>query len=110
MGFWSKLFGKKDAKLNLNAVDRDGDGKVQDGTIWERPAELTVPSIDEVEKQVDELLRDLFPVDPEAELAAKKAKRSAAAKKAAATRAAAKKTPAPAAKAPATKKPATKKK
>lgn len=42
MGFWSKLLGKKDAKLNLDAIDKDGDGKVQDGTVWERPAELTV--------------------------------------------------------------------
>jgi hypothetical protein len=109
MGFWSKLFGKKDAKLDVNAVDRDGDGKVQDGTIWERPAELTTPSIAEVEKQVEDLLRDLFPgavESAEAELAAKKAKRSEAAKKAAATRAAKKKAEesAPVAKKPAKKK------
>lgn len=110
MGFWNKLFGKKDAKLNVEAVDRDGDGKVQDGTIWERPADLTTPSIEEVEKHVEDLLRDLFPgavESAEAELAAKKAKRSEAAKKAAATRAAKKAAeaqPEPVAKKPAKKK------
>lgn len=51
MGFWSKLLGKKDAKLNLDAVDRDGDGKVQDGTVWERPTELTVDLDDKAKAQ-----------------------------------------------------------
>lgn len=94
MGFWKKLFGlegKKTAKFNPHATDGDGDGMIQDGTIWERPAELSVPTIAEVEKQVEDLLKDLFPgaVDSaEAELEEKKRKRSEAAKKAAATRAA----------------------
>ncbi len=87
MGFWSKLFGKKDAKLNLKAVDSDGDGKVQDGTIWERPAELAV-DLDKTLEKAEELLKA---VAPEQDLKIsedleKKRKRSEAAKKAAATR------------------------
>jgi hypothetical protein len=87
MGFWSKLLGKKDAKLELTAVDGDGDGKVQDGTIWERPDSMTV-DLDETIKRADALLKDIgvsFSVSPELE---KKRKRQEAAKKSAATRAA----------------------
>jgi hypothetical protein len=108
MGFWSKLFGKKDANLNLKAVDSDGDGKVQDGTIWERPADLVLPTIEEVEKQVDQLLEELF---VEEKPAPKKAPaKKPAAKKPTAPKAPAEKNPAakPAAKKPATKKPSSK--
>jgi hypothetical protein len=98
MGFWSKLFRKKNKKLNLAAsqprfnafaVDVDGDGKVQDGTIWERPANLTI-DLDKTLAKAEALLQEVaptleLPVDPELE---KKAKAQARAKKAAATRAA----------------------
>lgn len=89
MGFWSKLLGKKDAKFDPFAVDADGDGKVQDGTIWERPAALTV-DLDKTLEAAEALLQEVAPnkelvVDPELE---KKRKRQEAAKKAAATRAA----------------------
>ena len=86
MGFWSRLLGKKDAKLDIYAVDGDGDGKIQDGTIWERPAELSV-DLDKTLEKAEELLKVVSPdseIDPELE---KKRKRQAAAKKAAATRA-----------------------
>jgi hypothetical protein len=91
MGFWKNLFGrgKKDAKLNVFAVDTDGDGKVQDGTIWERPSQLTI-DIDKTIKQAEELLAAAA-IDLDIKLAdelEKKLKRSEAAKKAAATRAA----------------------
>lgn len=91
MGLWKKLFGrgKKDAQLNVFAVDTDGDGKVQDGTIWERPAELSL-DLDKTIQKAEELLKA---VAPEQDLKIsedleKKRKRSEAAKKAAATRAA----------------------
>lgn len=87
MGFWSRLLGKKDAKFDPFAVDGDGDGKVQDGTIWERPAALSV-DLDATLEAAEALLKEVAPdaeIDPELE---KKAKRQAAAKKAAATRAA----------------------
>jgi topoisomerase IA-like protein len=110
MGFWSKLLGKKDAKFDPFAVDGDGDGKVQDGTIWERPAELSV-DLDATLEKAEELLKVVAPeadIDPELE---KKAKRQAAAKKAAATRAANRAKAAAATKKPAAKKaPPTKKK
>jgi hypothetical protein len=91
MGFWKNLFGrgKKDAKLNVFAVDTDGDGKVQDGTIWERPSQLTL-DIDKTIQGAEDLLKSVAP-DLDVKLAADieaKRKRSAAAKKAAATRAA----------------------
>lgn len=109
MGFWSKLFGgKKVAKLDVNAVDRDGDGKVQDGTIWERPAEYTVNSM---AKTIESAAADLAEVavniaNGETPEEAAKRKRSEAAKKAAATRA---KKAAEANKPAPTKKPAPKK-
>jgi len=92
MGFWSNLFGKKKPEL----LDMDIDTEVAPTVV---PAPVTpVPTIEEFEKQVEDLLRDLFPgsVDTyeaeqpsEAEaLEEKKRKRSEAAKKAAATRAA----------------------
>jgi len=92
MGFWSNLFGKKKPEL----LDMDIDTEVAPTVV---PAPVTpVPTIEEFEKQVEDLLRDLFPgsIDTyeteqtsEAEaLEEKKRKRSEAAKKAAATRAA----------------------
>lgn len=91
MGFWKKLFGlekKADAKFDAFAVDGDGDGKVQDGTIWERPASLSV-DLDATLAKAEELLKA---VAPEQDLKVsedleKKRKRQEAAKKAAATRA-----------------------
>lgn len=98
MGFWSKLFRKKKSekldlasvqpRLNVFAVDTDGDGKVQDGTIWERPAELSV-DIEKTIEKVEELIKE---VKPDATISLpdeleKKRKRQEAAKKAAATRA-----------------------
>lgn len=91
MGFWSKLFGGKNvAKLDLNAVDRDGDGKVQDGTIFERPADYTINSIEKVVKKAAEDLAQAAEniANGETPEEAAKRKRSEAAKKAAATRAA----------------------
>jgi hypothetical protein len=84
MGFWSKLFGRKDVPTLELPVSSD-------------TPPLPVPtakSIQEVEEQVEALLRELFPLEsPEAQPAEdieaeKKRKRSEAAKKAAATRAA----------------------
>lgn len=63
MGFWKKLFGlekKKSAKFDPFAVDMDGDGKVQDGTIWERPADLTV-DLDKTLAQAEKLLKEVAP-------------------------------------------------
>lgn len=63
MGFWKKLFGlekKTKAEFNLFAVDKDGDGKVQDGTIWERPAALTV-DLDETLAKAEQLLKEVAP-------------------------------------------------
>jgi hypothetical protein len=63
MGFWKKLFGlegKKNAKFNVLAKDKDGDGKVQDGTIWERPAELAV-NLDATLAKAEELLKEVAP-------------------------------------------------
>jgi hypothetical protein len=88
MGFWSDLFGKK--KLEL--LDMDIDTEVA-------PAVTPTPvkpalTIAQLEEQVEELLRDLFPstlpevATAEDVLAEKKRKRSDAAKKAAVTRAA----------------------
>ena len=79
MGFWSKLFGRKEA----TTVELP---KVAVADVTPTPAE-TVPTIAEVEAQVEELLRDLFPGAIEDQEAEKKRKRSEAAKKAAATRA-----------------------
>lgn len=89
MGFWSKLLGKKDAKFDAFAVDGDGDGKIQDGTIWERPAELSI-DLDKTLEKAEELLQTVMPnaklsIDPELE---KTRKRQEAARKGAATRAA----------------------
>jgi hypothetical protein len=92
MGFWKKLFGlekKVDAKFDAFAVDADGDGKVQEGTLWERPAELTV-DLDKTIEKVEELLKEVAPsqdlkISDDLE---KKAKAQARAKKAAMTRAA----------------------
>jgi hypothetical protein len=84
MGFWSKLFGRKDVPTLELPVSSDTPPL---------PAP-TAKSIQEVEEQVEALLRELFPLQsPEAQPAEdieaeKKRKRSEAAKKAAATRAA----------------------
>ncbi len=84
MGFWSKLFGRKDVPTLELPVSSDTPPL---------PAP-TAKSIQEVEEQVEALLRELFPLEspesPSAEdiEAEKKRKRSEAAKKAAATRAA----------------------
>jgi hypothetical protein len=84
MGFWSKLFGRKDVPTLELPVSSDTPPL---------PAP-TAKSIQEVEEQVEALLRELFPLEsPEAQPAEdieaeKKRKRSEAAKKAAATRAA----------------------
>jgi hypothetical protein len=84
MGFWSKLFGRKDVPTLELPVSSDTPPL---------PAP-TAKSIEEVEAQVEALLRELFPLEsPEAPSATdieaeKKRKRSEAAKKAAATRAA----------------------
>jgi len=88
MGFWSKLLGKKDAKLDITAVDGDGDGMVQDGTIWERPAELTV-DLDKTIEKVEELLKEVAPRQDQkiSDDIAKKAMYQERAKKAAMTRA-----------------------
>lgn len=92
MGFWKKLFGlekKVDAKFDAFAVDGDGDGKVQDGTIWERPAALSV-DLDKTLKAAEELLKEVAPSQDLkiSEDLEKQRKRQEAAKKAAATRAA----------------------
>jgi hypothetical protein len=92
MGFWKKLFGlenKKTEKFNPFAVDGDGDGKVQDGTIWERPAALSV-DLDKTLEKVEELLKEVAPSQDlqVSDALAKKAAAQARAKKAAATRAA----------------------
>ena len=91
MGFWKKLFGlesKKTAKFDAFAVDADGDGKVQDGTIWERPAALTV-DLDKTIEKVEELLKEVAPSQDLklSEDLEKQAKAQARAKKAAMTRA-----------------------
>jgi hypothetical protein len=88
MGFWSKLLGKKDAKLDVLAVDADGDGKVQDGTIWERPAVMAV-DLDKTIEKVDKLLKEVAPSQSLklSEDLEKAAKAQARAKKAAMTRA-----------------------
>jgi hypothetical protein len=84
MGFWSKLFGRKYVPTLELPVSSDTPPL---------PAP-TAKSIQEVEEQVEALLRELFPLQsPEAQPAEdieaeKKRKRSEAAKKAAATRAA----------------------
>lgn len=91
MGFWSRLFGRE--KTEPTAVVT--------APLEVAPEVTPVPvaptlTIAEVEAEVEELLRDLFPgaleesATPTAEelLAEKKRKRSEAAKKAAATRAA----------------------
>ncbi len=93
MGFWKKLFGleKKVTPLDLNAKDGDKDGKVQEGTIWERPAEYTVNSVEDL----TQLLADNT-----------KPAKKAPAKKAPAKKPAAKKADAP--KKPAAKTPAKK--
>lgn len=56
MGFWKKLFGleKKIVPLDLNAKDGDNDGKVQEGTIWERPADYTVTSSEDLLKLLED--------------------------------------------------------
>jgi hypothetical protein len=88
MGFWSKLLGKKDAKFDPFAVDGDGDGKIQDGTIWERPAALSV-DLDATLQKAEALLKEVAPeLTLVSEDLEKKRKRQEAAKKAAATRAA----------------------
>jgi hypothetical protein len=84
MGFWSKLFGRKDVPTLELPVSSDTPPL---------PAP-TAKSIEEVEAQVEALLRDLFPLESpsfkseEDLVAEKKRKRSESAKKAAATRAA----------------------
>jgi hypothetical protein len=84
MGFWSKLFGRKDVPTLELPVSFDTPPLPTP----------TAKSIEEVEAQVEALLRELFPLEsPEAPSATdieaeKKRKRSEAAKKAAATRAA----------------------
>ena len=73
MGFWKKLFGlegKKNAKFNALAKDKDGDGKVQDGTIWERPA----VDLDATLAKAERLLKEVAPE--------KKTKKSSTTKKA----------------------------
>jgi len=37
---------KKAATFSAKAVDADGDGKVQDGTIYERPVEVAVEKVE----------------------------------------------------------------
>ena len=118
MGFWKKLFGlekKADAKFDAFAVDGDGDGKVQDGTIWERPAALSV-DLDKTLQEVEQLLKEVAPSQDlkVADSLAKKAKAQARTKKAAATKSTTAKakstsTKKTADKKPAAKKPATKK-
>ena len=93
MGFWSKLFGRNKTNEVVETVEIP--------TVIPQPEPVTpAPTIEEVEKQVEDLLRDLFPgaietfeaEKSEADaLEEKKRKRSEAAKKAAATRAAKKK-------------------
>lgn len=89
MGFWSRLLGKKEAKFDPFAVDGDGDGKVQDGTIWERPAELSV-DLNKTLEAAEALLKEVAPSQDMkiSEDLEKQRKRQEAAKKAAATRAA----------------------
>lgn len=112
MGFWKKLFGlenKTKAKLDVYAVDLDGDGKVQDGTVWERPASMTV-DLDKTLEKVEELLKEVAPGQElkVSDNLAKKAKTQAKSKKAAATRASKPKTETK--KTPSAKKPAAPKK
>jgi hypothetical protein len=91
MGFWRNLFGKKKPDLLDMDIDTEATPVVVPTPV------APVLTIEEVEKQVEDLLRDLFPgaiETYEAEkseadaLEEKKRKRSEAAKKAAATRAA----------------------
>ena len=81
MGFWKKLFGlekKSKAEFKLFAVDKDGDGKVQDGTIWERPADLSV-NLDKTLEKAEQLLKEVTPA------AKPKSKKAATTKKPAST-------------------------
>jgi hypothetical protein len=88
MAFWSFLFGRKKPVAPVQPPK----------DIAPEPVVDTVPTLEEVEAQVEALIRDIFPgaiesheADKKAEedaLAEKKRKRSEAAKKAAATRAA----------------------
>ena len=93
MGFWKKLFGVEGKKIEAFdpfAKDGDGDGKVQEGTIWERPADYTInklhATIGAAIAEVAEVATNV--VNGETAEEAAKRKRSEAAKKAAATRAA----------------------
>jgi hypothetical protein len=91
MGFWKKLFGlekKVNAKFDPFAVDGDGDGKIQDGTIWERPAAMAV-DLDKTIEKVEKLLKEVAPSQDLklSEDLEKAAKAQARAKKAAMTRA-----------------------
>jgi topoisomerase IA-like protein len=90
MGFWKKLFGlegKKKAKFNVFAIDGDGDGKVQDGTIWERPVELSV-NLDETLAKAEKLLEEIAPAVKPVKKTTKKASttKKAPAKKASTTK------------------------
>lgn len=94
MGFWNNIFakltGKKAAKFDPHATDGDGDGKIQDGTIWERDAHWNADvAKDVVNDAVQSVLvgSDLPDVE-ESEEEAKQRMYKERAKKAAATRAA----------------------
>lgn len=94
MGFWAKLFGKKNTKLDLASKQETLFVTSVEPTpppvqIIPQPTTPDVtPSIAEVEAEVEALLRDLFPGNVESPEEEKARKRSEAAKKAAATRAA----------------------
>jgi hypothetical protein len=89
MGFWSTLFGRKTSTPTIVVTE-----PVEVAPAVVPTPVKPAPTIAQVEAQVEELLRDLFPgalpevATPEDVLAEKKRKRSEAAKKAAATRAA----------------------
>jgi hypothetical protein len=94
MGFWSMLFGRKET---IQATPVTKPVEITPEVIPAPVVPAPTVTIAEVEAQVEELLRDLFPgaiesaetVQAEEDaLAEKKRKRSEAAKKAAATRAA----------------------
>lgn len=75
MGFWKKLFGleKKVVPLDLKAKDGDKDGKVQEGTIWERPADFKVNSAEDVAKLLEGAKKAPAKKTPAKKPAAKKA-------------------------------------
>lgn len=94
MGFWNNIFakltGKKAAKFDPHATDGDGDGIIQDGTIWERKAYWNADILKDVvdDATMSVLKGSQLPDVEKSEEEAKQRMYKERAKKAAATRAA----------------------